>query len=172
MKQGHSIFPVQMNLATVLISLHTVASFTMHDPQIMRSQQEYMGQFELKSATSGGDITINPLVSTVKVSKTVEVFSLVKEMEQAGEAVTSLCVGEPDFPPPKVVLQAATDAISGGETRYTAVTGTADLRAAIANDLKRRKGLEYDPQTEIIVSNGVSLLLKLCDLVLSSSCLF
>jgi aspartate/glutamate/aspartate-prephenate aminotransferase len=100
------------------------------------------------------DIALNKIVASVKVSKTVEIFSLVKQMEADGEQVTSLCVGEPDFPPPKTVLEAAIKAIQDGETRYTAITGTAALRNAIAADLKRRKGLTYNPQTEIIVGNG------------------
>lgn len=112
---------------------------------------------DLKSAryaTVEDGVELNPLVASVKVSKTVEVFGLVKQMEAEGESVTSLCVGEPDFPPPQAVLDAAQKAIMDGETRYTAVTGTADLRNAIAKDLKRRKGLEYNPQTEIVVGNG------------------
>jgi aspartate/methionine/tyrosine aminotransferase len=97
---------------------------------------------------------LNPLLSQIKPSKTVEVFSLVKQMEAEGETVTSLCVGEPDFAPPQCVLDAATDAMKGGQTRYTAVTGTLDLRKAIAEDLKSRKGVEYNPVTEIVVGNG------------------
>jgi len=97
---------------------------------------------------------LNPLLSQIKPSKTVEVFSLVKQMEAEGETVTSLCVGEPDFAPPQCVLDAATAAMIGGQTRYTAVTGTADLRKAIAEDLKSRKGVEYNPVTEIVVGNG------------------
>lgn len=75
-------------------------------------------------------------------------------MQAEGIEVTSLCVGEPDFPPPQAVLDAATQAIVDTETRYTAVTGTAALRNAIAKDLKERKGIEYDPNTEIVVGNG------------------
>jgi aspartate/glutamate/aspartate-prephenate aminotransferase len=97
---------------------------------------------------------LNPIVASVKVSKTVEIFSLVKEMEAAGESVTSLCVGEPDFLPPQAVLDATVAAVLAGKTRYTAVTGTADLRTAIAQDLKRRKGVEYNPANEIVVGNG------------------
>jgi aspartate/methionine/tyrosine aminotransferase len=94
------------------------------------------------------------LVASVKVSKTVEIFSLVKEMQASGTEVTSLCVGEPDFLPPAAVLDAARQAIEDGDTRYTAVTGTAQLRKAIADDLKRRKGVQYNPNTEIVVANG------------------
>ena len=46
---------------------------------------------------------------------------------------------------PQAVLDAASRAIVDCDTRYTAVTGTADLREAIAEDLKRRKNLEYNP---------------------------
>jgi len=110
----------------------------------------------LSSTTSDEEVVqINPIVAAVKVSKTVEVFGLVNQMEAEGQTVTSLCVGEPDFPPPQAVLDAAIAAISDGETRYTAVTGTASLRNAIAADLKRRKGIDYNPQTEIVVGNGV-----------------
>lgn len=97
---------------------------------------------------------LNPIVASVKPSKTVEIFSLVKEMQAEGETVTSLCVGEPDFLPPKAVLDATIAAVLSGETRYTAVTGTADLRNAIAADLKKRKGVEYNPANEIVVGNG------------------
>jgi aspartate/methionine/tyrosine aminotransferase len=106
------------------------------------------------SSSKTDAIQLNPIVASVKVSKTIEVFSLVKQMESEGEIVTSLCVGEPDFDPPQAVLEAAVAAIGNGKTRYTAVTGTAELRTAIANDLKRRKGLVYNPTTEIVVGNG------------------
>jgi bifunctional aspartate aminotransferase and glutamate/aspartate-prephenate aminotransferase len=108
----------------------------------------------LASTVSKQEVSLNPIVENVKVSKTVEIFSLVKQMEADGETVTSLCVGEPDFLPPQAVLDAAVEAIGKGQTRYTAVTGTAELRNAISADLKRRKGLEYNPQTEIVVGNG------------------
>jgi len=75
-------------------------------------------------------------------------------LSSEGEEVTSLCVGEPDFAPPSCVLEAATNAMHAGQTRYTAVTGTLDLRQAISKDLKDRKGVEYNPLSEIVVGNG------------------
>ena len=75
-------------------------------------------------------------------------------MEAEGEIVTSLCVGEPDFPPPTCVLDAASAAMRSGQTRYTAVTGTIELRKAISDDLRVRKGIAYNPVTEIVVGNG------------------
>jgi len=114
----------------------------------------------LKIATEDGtgarniEDAINPLVASIKPSKTVEIFSLVKQMQADGIEVTSLCVGEPDFLPPQAVLDAVVEAVQAGDTRYTAVSGTLELRQAIADDLKRRKGVSYDPKTEIIVGNG------------------
>jgi len=106
------------------------------------------------SSDNNDEIQLNPLLSSVKPSKTVEIFSLVKELQAQGQSVTSLCVGEPDFAPPKAVLDAAQKALIDGDTRYTALTGTVELREAIAADLKKRKGLSYNANTDIVVANG------------------
>lgn len=141
-----------------LLVLVTAVIFAIRYVDCFRSPSP-MGNFgfprtQLSSISSDEEISINPIVASVKVSKTVEVFGLVKEMEADGEKICSLCVGEPDFLPPKAVLEAAKDAVARGETKYTAVTGGLELRKAIADDLKRRKGLDYNPQTEIVVANG------------------
>ena len=155
-----SLFSKKSRIATCcLILLHSFQSvfsfasknvvagaLSQHVPESTASQ--------LTMATDDSRSMLNPIVASVKPSKTVEIFSLVKEMEAAGDTVTSLCVGEPDFLPPKAVLEATVAAIQSGDTRYTAVTGTADLRAAIAEDLKKRKGVEYNPANEIVVGNG------------------
>jgi aspartate/methionine/tyrosine aminotransferase len=99
-------------------------------------------------------IKVNPLIAGIQPSKTVEIFSLVKQMQADGIAVTSLCVGEPDFLPAPAVLEAVVQAVAAGDTKYTAITGTAALRQAIAADLARRKGVKYDWKTEIVVGNG------------------
>jgi aspartate/methionine/tyrosine aminotransferase len=106
------------------------------------------------SSSSVHQIAVNPRIADIQPSKTVEIFSLVKQMQADGEIVTSLCVGEPDFLPAPAVLAAAVKAVENGETRYTAVTGTLELRQAIAADLLRRKGVTYDPKTDIVVGNG------------------
>ncbi|KAG5176607.1 aspartate aminotransferase, partial [Tribonema minus] len=99
------------------------------------------------------DDAISPLIAGISPSKTIEVHALTKEMEAAGEPVVSLCVGEPDFAPPAAVIEATAQAARAGMTKYTGVTGTAPLRAAICADLLRRKGVQYEP-AEIVVSNG------------------
>ena len=98
--------------------------------------------------------SINPLIRTIQPSKTVEIFSLVQQLRAQGATVTSLCVGEPDFAPFSSILQALQTATAEKNTRYTAVTGTAALRQAIARDLQRRKNLNYNPDSDIIVANG------------------
>lgn len=99
------------------------------------------------------DEILNPLISSIQISKTVELFSLVKKLQSEGIEVTSLCVGEPDFPPPQAILSAAISALTDGDTKYTALSGTPALRTAIALDLQTRKNLTYAPD-EILVSNG------------------
>lgn len=52
------------------------------------------------------------MVEGMAVSKTIEIHSLTKELEQAGQKIYSLCVGEPDFQPPDEVIQATVQAVS------------------------------------------------------------
>lgn len=97
--------------------------------------------------------SLNPLIHNLKMSQTVEMLSMVKDMQSHGKNIISLCVGEPDFSPPKSVLNAAIFALNNGETRYTDLRGTILLRRAISSDLYQRKGLHYD-HSQIIVGNG------------------
>ena len=86
-------------------------------------------------------------------SATLKIFSSVVKMRGEGIDVTSLCVGEPDFPPPREVISATVKAAEEGMTKYTGNAGILSLREAIADDLKKRKGVAYAPD-EILVSNG------------------
>jgi aspartate/glutamate/aspartate-prephenate aminotransferase len=104
-------------------------------------------------ATTLQEPELSPLVTSLKPSATIEVHALTLQMKAAGETVVSLCVGEPDFAPQREILEAIGEAAMKGLTRYTEVTGTGELRTAIARDLKERKHVEYDPG-EIVVANG------------------
>lgn len=84
----------------------------------------------------------------------MEIFSLVKQLQAEGHQITSLCVGEPDFQPPQAVLDALQQALREGDTKYTAVTGTLDLRRAIRQDLADRKQITTLDETDIVVGNG------------------
>lgn len=72
------------------------------------------------------------------------------------EGLISLSVGEPDFGTAACVCEAAAQAASEGWTKYTPTSGFPELRKAIAANLRQRHGLEYDPESEIIVTVGVS----------------
>ena len=62
-------------------------------------------------------------------------------------------MGEPDFPPAVEVREAIKEAVDLNLTRYTAVSGTLELRQAICDDLSRRKNVIYTPE-QVVVSNG------------------
>ena len=75
------------------------------------------------------------------------------ELRASGKDIISLSVGEPDFDTPPHVIAAAKAALDAGETRYTAVAGTAALRAAAALHFRRDLGIAVPPE-QVIVSAG------------------
>ncbi len=75
------------------------------------------------------------------------------ELKAQGKDVLSFAVGEPDFPTPENVIEAAKKALDGGATKYTAAGGTVELKAAICEATAREIGVEYEP-ANVIVSNG------------------
>lgn len=78
------------------------------------------------------------------------------DIAQTMEDVISLGVGEPDFSTPWNVCEASIYSIEQGVTNYTSNKGTPKLRAAIARYLESSFQTPYDPENEIIVTNGVS----------------
>ena len=62
--------------------------------------------------------------------------------------------GDPDLPTPQHIIDAGKRALDNGATHYTHVRGTIELRRAIAEKLKRDNNLDYDPETEILVTVG------------------
>ncbi|MCB9109866.1 MAG: pyridoxal phosphate-dependent aminotransferase [Anaerolineales bacterium] len=70
--------------------------------------------------------------------------------------VISLGIGEPDFTTPKPILDAGIRSLQNGETHYTSNSGKMELRQGIAENLKNRYNVQYDPATEIIATVGVS----------------
>ena len=76
------------------------------------------------------------------------------EMKAAGKDVIGLAAGEPDFPTPDHVKEAAIKAIRDNDTRYTAVPGTPALRQAICAKLKRDHDLDYKPAQTVVTSGG------------------
>ena len=111
------------------------------------------------------------MIKTQKRGKTMDtsksyLSKVVKEMPDSGikdffdiantmEGALSLGVGEPDFPTPEHVREAAIASIKRGETKYTDNRGTVELRAAAAEYLEKF-GLHYDRENEILITMGAS----------------
>ena len=72
----------------------------------------------------------------IKPSATLTINAKALELKSQGVDVTSLAIGEPNFPTPAHVCDAAKQAIDEGFTRYTAVPGIPPLREAVAGDRK------------------------------------
>lgn len=86
-------------------------------------------------------------------SPTLKVAAKAKALKEQGIDVVDLSVGEPDFPTPAHIKDAAHRAIDENFTKYTANEGILPLREAIARQLAEEHQLAYDP-SQIIVSNG------------------
>ncbi len=92
-------------------------------------------------------------VSRVSPSPSAMASQRARELKAEGLDVIALSSGEPDFQPPRHVVDAAYEAMLAGQTKYTTMTGTAELKAAIAEKFARENGLDYSVD-EIMVSAG------------------
>lgn len=70
--------------------------------------------------------------------------------------VISLGIGEPDFITPRPILEAGIQSLQRGETQYTSNSGTIELREALAQHLAQRYDVHYDPESELLITVGVS----------------
>jgi aspartate aminotransferase len=89
----------------------------------------------------------------ISPSLTIAMTAKARALKAAGKDVISLAAGEPDFDTPRNVKDAAIAAIERGETKYTDVAGTLQLRQAVAAKFKRDSGIDYRPE-EILVATG------------------
>ena len=92
-------------------------------------------------------------LSRIKPSPTIAVTQKARELKAQGKDVISLGSGEPDFDTPDNVKEAAIKAIQEGQTKYTAVDGTAELKDAIVKKFKRENNLTYT-SSQITVGAG------------------
>ncbi len=91
-------------------------------------------------------------VRTVPPSGIRKFFDIAATMKD----VISLGIGEPDFITPARVRRAGLESIERGETKYTSNSGTIELRAALSDHLHKLYTVRYDPETEIVITVGVS----------------
>ena len=92
-------------------------------------------------------------IKLIQPSSTMALTSKANQLKSQGEDIIVLTVGEPDFDTPEYIKKDAKKAIDSGETKYTAVDGTADLKKAIVRKFKNENNLDYSLD-EIIVSAG------------------
>ena len=97
-------------------------------------------------------------LSRIKPSATIAVTDKARALKQAGRDVIGLAAGEPDFDTPDNIKEAAIKAIRDGKTKYTAVDGMPELKAAVARKFKRENGLDYKPGQIIVGTGGKQVL--------------
>ena len=98
-------------------------------------------------------IPISPMAAAVQPSATLAAGAKARQMKAEGIHVYDFSLGEPDFPTPEHICQAAVKAMEEGHTHYTPASGIAELRAAIARGYQKAYGLPYTAE-QVIVSNG------------------
>lgn len=97
-------------------------------------------------------IVISERVASIPPSGIRRFFDIAATMSD----VISLGIGEPDFVTPAHIIQAGIDSLNEGKTHYTSNSGILELRQAIARNIQRLYGVEYDPESEILITVGVS----------------
>lgn len=97
--------------------------------------------------------SLSRTVAKAESSQTLALSALAKKLHAEGVDVVTLTAGEPDFPTPFHVKEAAKKAIEDNQTTYTHNAGIPELRQAIAEKFRRDNGLAFDT-SQILVSNG------------------
>src|SRR6202034_705268 len=81
----------------------------------------------------------------------------VRQLQTEGRPLVSLMRGQPDTPTPAHIVEAARKALRDGRTGYPDNQGEHALRRAVAAKLEREQGLSYDPDREILITDGATL---------------
>jgi aspartate aminotransferase len=106
-------------------------------------------------------------MARVRPSPTSAVVALAAELRAQGRDIISLGAGEPDFPTPEHIRMAGIEAIRSGQTRYTPLDGTRELKLAVQRKFERDNSLHYEPE-QILVSVGAKhSLYNACQAVLN-----
>jgi aspartate aminotransferase len=93
-------------------------------------------------------------LARIKPSPTNMLTGKVLELKAQGRDIIGLGAGEPDFDTPDHIKDAAIAAIKRGETKYTPIAGTMELRKAICAKFKRENGLDYAPEQVTVGTGG------------------
>ena len=101
---------------------------------------------------------LSDTLARVKPSPTIAVTTKAAELKAVGRDVIGLGAGEPDFDTPQNIKDAAKRAIDQGKTKYTAVDGIPELKAAICAKFQRENGLTYQPNQISVGTGGKQIL--------------
>jgi len=101
---------------------------------------------------------LSDTLARVKPSPTIAVSTKAAELKAQGRDVIGLGAGEPDFDTPQNIKDAAKAAINAGKTKYTAVDGIPELKAAICAKFLRENGLTYKPNQISVGTGGKQIL--------------
>jgi aspartate aminotransferase len=93
-------------------------------------------------------------ISLISVSSTMKVAADADRLRREGADVVDFGAGEPDFPTPQNIKQAAIDAINGNFTKYTNTAGTEELKQTICDSHKRDYGTSYNTKECIVTVGG------------------
>ena len=86
---------------------------------------------------------VSKRISLIKPSPTMAITKLAAEMKAQAQNVIGLGAGEPDFDTPVHIKNAAIEAINNGQTKYTAVEGTPELKKAVINKFHKDNNLDH-----------------------------
>ena len=111
-------------------------------------------------------MNLSKRVEAIKASPTIAVTDEARRLREAGHDVIGLGAGEPDFDTAGFVIKAAKAAMDAGQTRYTAVDGTPEIKDAIIAKMKRDHDLDYGPSRIVVSSGGKNSLYNLVQSVI------
>jgi len=114
-------------------------------------------------------IRLSRRVRELQPSATVNITRRAIELRDGGRDVIALSAGEPDFDTPEHIKQAAIDAIRAGDTKYTAVDGTARLKRAIAAKFLTENGLSFEADQIVVTSGAKQACFNACQALLDES---
>ncbi|NJN79445.1 MAG: pyridoxal phosphate-dependent aminotransferase [Anaerolineales bacterium] len=97
---------------------------------------------------------LNLQFDLIRQSATVAMGDRIMALKASGKNIIGLQMGDPDFGTPPAVIDIAFKAMQSGLTHYGPSRGTPELRNAVANKLKRDEGVDYNPETEILITHG------------------
>ena len=112
-------------------------------------------------------VTLASRIAHIEPFHVMEIASHARALEAAGRDIIHMEIGEPDFPTPQPVIDAAHTMLASGQIYYTSALGIRPLREAISGHYKRIHGLDIAPERIIVTAGGSAALLLTCALIVN-----